>query len=206
MRADQPLDCGPAACTERHAHAERADAARNRRRIMDAAQGMVRAHGVESLSMEDVAQSAGVGVGTVYRRFGDRAGLAYALLDEREREFQEAFLSGPPPLGPGAASAERIRAFLDALLDRVDEQSALLLVAETNSAHARYLSGAYGAHRAHLVELLRSARPQGDSQVLADALLAPLGSVLITYQQEVAGIPLERIRAGVDELVTSLVG
>ncbi|MCX2730049.1 TetR/AcrR family transcriptional regulator [Saccharopolyspora sp. NFXS83] len=202
MRADQPA-CDPT-CTERAAHVERADAARNRRRIMDAAQGMVRRHGVESLSMEDVAQSAGVGVGTVYRRFGDRAGLAYALLDEREREFQEAFLSGPAPLGPGAAPGERIRAFLDALLDRVDEQSALLLVAETNSAHARHLSGAYGAHRAHLAELLRSARPEGDAQVWADALLAPFGSVLITYQQEVAGMPLERIRAGLDDLVTAL--
>ncbi|WP_243788285.1 TetR/AcrR family transcriptional regulator [Saccharopolyspora gloriosae] len=202
MRADQP-PCGPAACTERAAQGERADAARNRRRIMDAAQGMVRAHGVESLSMEEVAQSAGVGVGTVYRRFGDRAGLAYALLDEREREFQEAFLCGPPPLGPGAAPGERVRAFLDALLDRVDEQSALLLVAETNSAHARYLSGAYGAHRAHLADLLRSAHPEGDAPVLADALLAPFGSVLITYQQEVAGISLERIRAGLDDLVAS---
>ncbi|MFR9728164.1 TetR/AcrR family transcriptional regulator [Saccharopolyspora sp. MS10] len=193
-------------CAVPRAQAERSDAARNRRRIVDAARGMVRARGVESLSMEDVAQSAGVGVGTVYRRFGDRAGLAYALLDEREREFQEAFLSGPPPLGPGAEPAARIRAFLRALLERVDEQSGLLLVAETSGPHARYASGAYLTHRAHLVELLRQVRPHGDPQVLADALLAPLSAVAVSYQREVAGLSLDRISAGLDELVTALAG
>ena len=40
--------------------------------------------------MDAVAEAAGVGKGTLYRRFGDRNGLAYAILDEREREFQEA--------------------------------------------------------------------------------------------------------------------
>ena len=52
--------------------------------------------------MEDVAHAACVGTGTLYRRFGDRAGLALALLDEQEREFQNALITGPPPLGPGA--------------------------------------------------------------------------------------------------------
>jgi len=47
--------------------------------------------------------AAGVGKGTLIPRFGDRAGLAVALLDERERELQERILSGRPPLGPGAA-------------------------------------------------------------------------------------------------------
>jgi AcrR family transcriptional regulator len=52
--------------------------------------------------MDAVAAEAGVGKGTLFRRFGDRAGLAVALLDERERDLQAAVLSGPPPLGPGA--------------------------------------------------------------------------------------------------------
>ena len=56
--------------------------------------------------MAEVAAAAGVGVGTLYRRFGDRSGLAYALIDERERAFQSAFIEGPSPLGPGA---ERVR-------------------------------------------------------------------------------------------------
>ncbi|TDD72835.1 TetR/AcrR family transcriptional regulator, partial [Actinomadura rubrisoli] len=82
--------------------AERADAALNRHRIVRAAAEMIAARGAEALTMDEVARAAGVGVGTVYRRFGDRSRLVYAVIDDREREFQAAFIQGPPPLGPGA--------------------------------------------------------------------------------------------------------
>ncbi len=81
---------------------ERADAARNRQRILEAAGALVAEQGIEAISMDDVARAACVGTGTLYRRFGDRAGLAFALLDEQTRDFQNALISGPPPLGPGA--------------------------------------------------------------------------------------------------------
>lgn len=204
MPADQPID-GPAFGLPRARPAERADAARNRRLVLDAAQRIVRARGVEALAMEEVAQTAGVGVGTVYRRFGDRAGLAYALLDTNEREFQEAFLRGDPPLGPGAPPAARITAFLHAMVDRLEEESPLLLMAESNAPHARYLSGAYRVHHRHVAGLVRHARPGSDAHYLADALLAPLTAGLVTYQREVDGLPAGRIKAGLDELVHALV-
>ena len=87
---------------EPRAAQERADAARNRARILEAAGALVAEQGIECVSMEDVARAASVGTGTLYRRFGDRAGLAFALLDEQTRDFQNALISGPPPLGPGA--------------------------------------------------------------------------------------------------------
>ncbi len=68
---------------------ERADAARNRRALLAAARRILNDSGVDALSMDQVA-AACVGVGTVYRRFGGRAGLAYALLDETERQFHAA--------------------------------------------------------------------------------------------------------------------
>src|SRR5262245_50164344 len=87
---------------------ERADAARNRRALLRAAKTIMVDEGADALCMDRVAAAAGVGVGTVYRRFGDRAGLAYALLDDEEQQFQAEFLFGPPPLGPGAAPLARI--------------------------------------------------------------------------------------------------
>ncbi|WP_280465483.1 TetR/AcrR family transcriptional regulator, partial [Nocardia brasiliensis] len=81
---------------------ERADAARNRQLLLDAAQQLVREHDVDSLTMDALAKRAGVGKGTVFRRFGNRSGLLLALLDHSERKFQHAFMFGPPPLGPGA--------------------------------------------------------------------------------------------------------
>ena len=77
---------------------ERADAARNRLRILEAAAELVDERGIDQVSMDDVARAACVGTGTLYRRFGDRAGLALALLDEHTREFQDALIAGPPPV------------------------------------------------------------------------------------------------------------
>src|SRR3712207_4184359 len=88
---------------------ERADAARNRLRILAAAERLFAARGVAGVTMDDVAAAAGVGKGTLYRRFVDKGGLAVALLDQRERELQQAILTGPPPLGPGATPPERLR-------------------------------------------------------------------------------------------------
>lgn len=58
----------------------RADAERNRDRILAAAAELFASRGVDA-SLEEVATRAGVGVGTVYRRFGDREGLIDALFE-----------------------------------------------------------------------------------------------------------------------------
>ena len=154
--------------------------------------------------MSDVAEAAEVGVGTLYRRFGDRAGLAYALLDEREREFQVAFLYGSPPLGPGASPVERIRAFLHAWADELEEYIELMFMAETASPGTRYQSGAYQAHRAHVSALVREARPDADAEYLAEGLLAPLAADIYLHQRRERGMNVERIKAGLDDLMRCL--
>jgi AcrR family transcriptional regulator len=84
---------------------ERADAAANRCRILDAARLVLAQRGADATSIDAVTAAAGVGKGTVFRRFGDRSGLFRALLDDSLRTFQDDFMLGPPPLGPGAPAA-----------------------------------------------------------------------------------------------------
>jgi AcrR family transcriptional regulator len=180
--------------------AERADAALNRRRILRAAARMIDARGPEAVSMDEVAREAGVGVGTVYRRFGDRARLVYAVIDDRERDFQAAFLHGPPPLGPGAPPPERLRAFLHALADRTEAQVELLVMAEADPPGARFRDGSYGLYHMHLAMLIERIRPGADTVYLADALLAPLAANLFLYQRRTRGMPLDRVKAGLDAL------
>jgi AcrR family transcriptional regulator len=60
----------------------RADAERNRQRILEAAAEVFTERGFEA-TLDDVARRAGVGVGTVYRRFPDKATLAGALFTDR---------------------------------------------------------------------------------------------------------------------------
>src|SRR6266540_4296105 len=145
------------------ARPERADARRNRLKVLEAAERLFAEQGVRNVSLDAIAAAAGVGKGTVFRRFGDRAGLAVALLDERERELQERMLSGPPPLGPDAAPADRLLAFLDAYVDLLDTHAELLLDSENASTGARYRIGAYRFWHQHLVVLLEQARPDLDA-------------------------------------------
>jgi AcrR family transcriptional regulator len=162
---------------------ERADAARNRRRVLVAAGRLWAERGAEQVSMDAVAEAAGVGKGTLYRRFGDRAGLAVALLDARERDLQEAVLRGPPPLGPGAPAIDRLVAFAWAYLEFLDEQGDLLLVAESGPAGAWYRTPTYASWHRHVALLLTDVRPDGDPEVLAHVVLAPLRVELVRHLQ-----------------------
>jgi polyketide synthase 12 len=91
--------------------AERADAARNRLHLLTTARDMLAEQGADRLTMDGLAERAGLGKGTVFRRFGTRAGIFQALLDDDERTFQQGVLSGPPPLGPGATPVQRLVAY-----------------------------------------------------------------------------------------------
>jgi AcrR family transcriptional regulator len=90
---------------------ERADAARNRLHLLATARAMLADEGADKLTMDGLAERAALGKGTVFRRFGTRAGIFQALLDDDERAFQEQVLSGPPPLGPGAPPVDRLIAY-----------------------------------------------------------------------------------------------
>jgi AcrR family transcriptional regulator len=180
---------------------ERADAARNRARILAAAGELVDCQGIEAVSMEAVARAASVGTGTLYRRFGDRAGLAYALLDEQTRDFQNALISGPPPLGPGAPASERLRAFGEGYIDLLERHSGLMVAAAPSGRDA---PGPHSLYATHLTILLREAAPALDAEFTAEALLATLAPSHHLRTRHVHGWSLDRLRAGWRGLVDSL--
>jgi AcrR family transcriptional regulator len=183
MDAEAPLSIGSGPPRR-----ERADAARNRLRILDAAAALFAEHGVENVSMDAVAAAAGVGKGTLFRRFGDRAGLAAALLDERESQLQQAILTGPAPLGPGDGSVEageRAEAFVRAYLEYAFANLELVRASETASPGARYRIGAYRFWHRHLTVLYtRAGHPEETAEVVAEAVLAPLAAEQLTAQRE----------------------
>lgn len=185
--------------------AERSDAARNRRKILRAAERLFERDGTENVSMDAVAEAAGVGKGTLYRRFGDRRGLAYAILDEREREFQESMIRGEPPLGPGAPPAERLLAFGEGVLARFQSYGDLLLAAESGAPMARFRGRVYATYRAHLRALVRELNPDLDDAYFADLLLAALSAELVNFWRIQGGEWDDaRILAGFHSLVDLL--
>ncbi|MDX2681953.1 TetR/AcrR family transcriptional regulator [Streptomyces sp. NY05-11A] len=178
----------------------RADAARNRARLLCAAARLIAEHGAAGVTMEAVAAAANVGKGTVFRRFGDRTGLLTALLDHSEKMFQAAFLSGPAPLGPGAPPVERLRAFGVALLRRAVDELDLQLAAEP-SPERRYSVPVRRVHHSHLMMLLRQAVPDADAELLAHTLMGYLNPVLVHHLTRQRGLPPARLEAGWSDLV-----
>jgi len=183
---------------------ERADAVRNRARILAAAERLFAERGASATTMDAIATAAGVGKGTIFRRFGDRASLVFALLDRTETAFQEAILRGPPPLGPGAPAPARLTAFGDAMLDRLERDGDLLLETEATVGHWQR-SQPYAALWLHVHAVLEEAVPDADVEYLTDVLLAALSPGAFHHQRHVRGLPLERLKAGYADLVTRLV-
>ncbi|HEU4976065.1 MAG TPA: TetR/AcrR family transcriptional regulator [Baekduia sp.] len=184
---------------------ERADARRNRERILCAAARLIEERGIEHVSMDDVACAAGVGKGTLYRRFGDRSALLRALIEEPERAFQESLIRGEAPLGPGAPPLQRLHAFGDALLDHYERHATFIRAADSLSGGRRYLHPVYRAYRAHVGVLLRELLGDGvRTEYLADALMAPLGAEPFLHQRTVLEMSLDEIRDGWHALVDAV--
>jgi AcrR family transcriptional regulator len=171
---------------------ERADARRNRARVLVAARELLAAD-PRGTTMEDIARAAGVGKGTLYRRYPDKSSLAVALLDEHERRLQDRLLRDPPPLGPGAPPHERLAAFYAAFVEFLEEAGHLSQAIE--STEQRLRTGAHQAWRMHVTSLLGPGR-----EVLAEQLLAPLAPDLYACERTDLGRTPEEITAALQEL------
>ena len=196
---NQPVIWGPPP-------AERADAARNRRVLLATAREIVAAEGADKLTMDGLAERAGLGKGTVSRRFRTRAGIFQALLDDDERHFQEQVLSGSPPLGPGAPPLDRLIAYGRARIDFLIEHREIARA--TLDGRERAPAGSSSPmSREHIRFLLgQICLGAADLDVLATQLTAALDGPLLLYLSattldEAAGQISGRLTRGWAELV-----
>jgi AcrR family transcriptional regulator len=138
----------------------RADAERNRRLVLEAARAVFAEHGLEA-GVAEVAERAGVGVATIFRRFPTKNDLLAALLLTRVREIVE-LARGAVTLRQFMTEAAELhmsdRGFCDCVGREVFERPEL----EQGRAEARALVGS----------LLRSAQRAGEvrSDVTVDDL------------------------------------
>lgn len=181
---------------------ERSDAARNRDAVLNAALKLVATHGVCRITMDDVAEKAGVGKATVFRRFGSRAGLMAAVLNHSEASWQDSVIRGAPPLGPGAEPMDRLIAFGRSRIELTLAHAELIEAAGgvTKSNYAAYTFNAL-----HVRHLLTVLRVRGDIPLLSTALLAPLGLVVVRQQIDVEHLHLDCIVAAWEDVVRRVV-
>ena len=179
---------------------ERSDAAKNRAKVLAAAERLFADRDPRRVTMDAIAREAGVGRATLYRRYPNPQAIAVALLDEHERRLQEKIIYGEPPLGPGAPPHERLAAFYDAMIDLLDTHLHLALGAETGSL--RFRTGAYRFWRTH-VRMLAAAAEIPESEAMADVLLAPLAPEVYQHMRG-EGLSRRRFADAVRRLATLL--
>jgi AcrR family transcriptional regulator len=161
----------------------RRDAERNRQRILEAARELFAERGL-AVTLDDVADRAGLGVGTVYRRFNCRDQLVDALFEEQMVEIvglaDEALKIEDPWLG--------LRTFLERLvaLQAADRglKEALLGTTEGRERVARVRE----QMRPRVTELVRRAQDAGE---LRDDLAASDFALLQMMVGTVADVTTE---------------
>src|SRR5215831_2789794 len=137
----------------------RRDAERNRQRILRAASEVFTTRGLAA-TLDDVAHHAGVGVGTVYRRFPDKEALIEALFEERLGTMVGLvfFLEQAGSLLAGDRGLRQIVMFASYGRDRVGEARARLLPVVTKLVARAQADGSVRA-RATSLDDRQQARP-----------------------------------------------
>lgn len=183
------------------AREERRDAASSRRKILGTARRLFKDRGVDAVSMHEVGRTAGVGQGTLYRRFEHKGALCSALLAEQIEDFyEETWERVEAEERPALA---RLAWFLDRLAG-FNERNADLLGAIRDAAGGErrvetYRNPFYGWLRATVILLLRRAVDEGDAateldvEYAADFVLAPLNIDLYLFQRHELGMEPVRI-------------
>jgi AcrR family transcriptional regulator len=163
--------------------------------------------------MADIAEAAGVGKGTLYRRFANKAELCLALLDTQMREFQDAMLGRMRvQTAEHVPYMEQLAQFLDSLVELMEVHAMLLVEVQRRGLvdeKDNFTQPHFWLHTT-ISALLRGAIRAGeiadhlDIEYLADALLAPLRADVFTFQRQSRGFPLERISAGIRSVLSGL--
>ncbi|MGW2021428.1 TetR/AcrR family transcriptional regulator [Streptomyces decoyicus] len=190
----------------------RADAVRNRETVLAAADELfARSASPRGVSMDDIAAAAGVGKGTLFRRFGDRTGLIRAVFDARIEPLRQAVEEGPAPLGPSAAPRERVPALLDAVLRFKLDHRHLSLALEEAGSGSPYQGASYAWWHGILRDTLEqlpgaAAGPAADSDFTAHVLLAATRADLVEHLAGQEGMTPERMRAQLAAFVGRVLG
>ncbi|CCE04561.1 putative transcriptional regulator, TetR family [Bradyrhizobium sp. STM 3843] len=159
----------------------RADALRNRDRVLEAAKTVFSAGGAGA-SLEAVARQAGVGIGTLYRHFPTREDLFEAVYRrevEQLSELAEALKSEPSPV---EALRHWLRSTVQFVATKKGMMAALAIVMNANSELAAY---SHAHLTASINALLARAVEAGDvrSDVTADDLLRALIGMCYMHDQ-----------------------
>lgn len=191
---------------------ERADAVENRARLLDTARQLFSTYGVGNVCMSDIVEAAGVGKGTLYRRFANKGELCWALLDAELQKFQDEMMARLREQSSANVSfLAQLSDFMAELVAFVVQNIPLLqeaqsiAVGELAERFNRPHFWQYLTVRGLLQNALRAGEiaPDIDTQMQASLLLAPLQANYLRFQLSI-GFTENQIILGIQRIVFGL--
>ncbi|MEZ4518268.1 MAG: helix-turn-helix domain-containing protein [Chloroflexota bacterium] len=176
---------------------ERSDAAANRVLILETADRLFAERGVATVTMADIAQEAGIGKGTLYRRFANKAELCLSLMDDQMAAFQNGMLVNMRDMSTdGVAYLDQLRFYVEELirfterhappLGEVERSGLLLGNAHPELSHSWHAMTVKGRPPCcGLPGDMGEVSLDPDVGVLCEAILAPLNVDVLRFQREV---------------------
>ena len=138
----------------------RADAVRNRRKILDAA-AQITAHGPE-VGMDEIAAAAGVAVGTLYRHFPNKVDLLSAVIAEYVAEVADDADASLARARDGSRALDEVVGFLDRVVESTAHNHAVKAAAKLLGVDGYGQQSDEARAGAALAELLRLGQDAGD--------------------------------------------
>ncbi|MFD5506512.1 TetR/AcrR family transcriptional regulator [Streptomyces sp. NPDC127051] len=187
---------------------ERADALRNREAVLAAADALFATSSTpDSVSMDDIASAAGVGKGTLFRRFGDRAGLIGAVIASRLAPLQQA-VQDVQDVPDAAASSprQRVLSLLDASLRFKIENRNLMSAAEDAGLSSPYQAEHYGWWHGIVRAALEQVPEVQAADFTAHALLAALRADLVAHLIDDQKMTPEDLRSSLAAHIGNVLG
>lgn len=181
-------------------------------RILEAARELFTANGLEAVSMYAIAKRAGIGQGSLYRRFSDKGEICSLLLRDSTDRF---LLSLENELGlPQAdkAALDHLRSSISRIVGFIEQHAELLQLIKSEFTGKKQLTQFehpfFRRLNEFLTQLLRRAAAGGeirpvDPQFTATALIAVLSPDLYLYQMKQHGSTKEQITDGILALFVS---
>ncbi|CAM3755826.1 TetR/AcrR family transcriptional regulator [Cohnella lubricantis] len=181
---------------------ERSDAADNRRLILQTAKSLFEEHGVEDVSMHQIAKTAGIGQGTLYRRYAHKGDLCCDLIEDAGAEAISAAERYASSTSDTLSPSERLGGALDLLVDFIDDKLQLLI--PLHSVHmsaedktAFFRSPIYINLKRILTQLLQevpSNSGEVDPQIKAHVILCSLNPAGYLHMRDTLGFSKEEIK------------
>ncbi|GCE31264.1 hypothetical protein KDA_67480 [Dictyobacter alpinus] len=173
-------------------------------RILRVARQLFAERGVEDVSMHQIAQEAGVGQGTLYRRYAHKGELILDLLNESAQRFSEEIQADAQDEKIWSA-LQRLDSVLRRSIAFIEEEGLFLAaIMDTSSASKREMKFStpyYRASHSLIAHLLEEAITQEELAPLdpiytADAIIATSDPALYLFQRQRRGYTSEQILEG----------